>query len=258
MKYNIFNKSNRDLKDLMSILPKFLAFTRDVMGYDEPVSISFVSDSENAKNLFGKTGYYDPSDSSITIYADNRHSKDILRSLSHELVHHAQNCNGKFDNTGPMGPGYAQNNQYMRNMEIEAYKIGNLCLRDFEDQNKQFLNEYNYFIKGVNTMNTKQWKNTEINNLLMERWNYKNKINEARCGGVHEDEEELNEDVPKMSREEAEKKFDKITHDGPGDMSIGHKGGKTTMFTMTENRGYEQKVRGYVREALQERLKNID
>ena len=70
---------------------------------------------------------------------DGRHPKDLLRSLAHELVHHAQNCRGDLtpEKMGETGPGYAQTNSYMRGMEQEAYTKGNLCLRDWEDQYKK-------------------------------------------------------------------------------------------------------------------------
>ena len=44
--------------------------------------------------------------------------------------------NGEFENAGEMGEGYAQNNPHMREMERQAYEIGNLCFRDWEDSIK--------------------------------------------------------------------------------------------------------------------------
>ena len=64
----------------------------------------------------------------ITIFVDKRHAKDILRSLSHELVHHKQNCEGKLANM-KAGEGYAQKSPHLRNMEAEAYLLGNGFLR---------------------------------------------------------------------------------------------------------------------------------
>jgi tetratricopeptide (TPR) repeat protein len=54
------------------------------------------------------------------------------------------------------------------------------------------------------------------------------------------EEENLNEAVPEMSRAEAEKKFDKITDDGPGDMSIGHNGDKTQMIKIVSESATEE------------------
>ena len=69
----------------------------------------------------------------ITIYVDGRHPKDIMRSLSHELTHHAQNCAGQFENSGPTYEGYAQTDPHLRKMEEDAYLRGNLVFRDWEN-----------------------------------------------------------------------------------------------------------------------------
>ena len=55
---------------------------------------------------------------------DGRHIKDILRSISHELVHHMQNLRGDLDGDFDAGEGYAQKNQHLRNLEKEAYLLG--------------------------------------------------------------------------------------------------------------------------------------
>ena len=57
-----------------------------------------------------------------------------MRSVSHELVHHHQNCDGKLDNIGPTHEGYAQSDTYLREMEEDAYRRGNLVFRDWENQ----------------------------------------------------------------------------------------------------------------------------
>jgi LysM repeat protein len=99
----------------------------------KPPTIMFKSDQGNAQKLLGKTAHYDPTTNHVVVYVTGRHPKDVLRSLSHELVHHAQNCRGEFGNTPDTAPGYAQKDNHMRKMEEEAYKVGNLCFRDWED-----------------------------------------------------------------------------------------------------------------------------
>ena len=118
---------------------QFLPFAQKRMGFNKPVDINFISDPDNAKNPLGKTAYYDPNMMKVVVFVDKRHVKDILRSLSHELVHHAQHCRGEFDKEHDTGPGYAQRNQHMRKMEGEAYLVGNLCFRDWEDGQKNAL-----------------------------------------------------------------------------------------------------------------------
>ena len=69
----------------------FFPYSQKTLGFDKQFSLNFASDQENSANPLGKTAYYDHSSSEITIYIDGRHIKDIMRSISHELVHHAQN-----------------------------------------------------------------------------------------------------------------------------------------------------------------------
>ena len=77
---------------------------------------------------------------SVTIYTDNRHTKDILRSLAHELVHHTQNENGMLNDSGYHGQGYAQKKKNKDLRKSEKKKLsskGNMCFRDWEDVLKQ-------------------------------------------------------------------------------------------------------------------------
>ena len=133
----IKNNSNRDISDLTEMLKDFVPFAQERLQYNKEPSLVFESDPQNAKNTLGKTAYYEPASMQITVLVDDRHPKDILRSFSHELVHHAQNCDGQFDNLGAMGEGYAQTDDHLRKMEEDAYLRGNMCFRDWEDKFKQ-------------------------------------------------------------------------------------------------------------------------
>ena len=93
-------------------------------------------DDKNAEELFGRTAHYDPSEQTIVIFITNRHPKDILRSFTHELIHHIQNERGDLDMGNASQATYAQDDPHMRKMEMEAYLEGNLLLRDFEDNFK--------------------------------------------------------------------------------------------------------------------------
>ena len=66
-------------------------------------------------------------------------------------------------------------------MERQAYEIGNMCFRDWEDSIKQTI-YFEHLQKGDYTMSTKDWKNGEIKTLLSEAWGFKmdlNKLNEV-------------------------------------------------------------------------------
>ena len=122
------------LNSLFDSLNEFYPYSKKILEFDQDASFNFISDSENAQKLLGKTAYYDPNEYSVTIYVDNRHPKDIMRSVSHELVHHAQNCRGDLSNVSTVGEeGYAQKDSHLREMEREAYEKGNMIFRDWED-----------------------------------------------------------------------------------------------------------------------------
>ena len=123
MKYkNAFGKLYKDAKEKFSIKQPPKVFLRD--------------DKENAEKLFGRTAFYNPDESVIVVFITNRHPKDILRSYCHELIHHVQNERGDLMKGDSSSPKYAQEDEHMREMEMEAYLEGNLLLRDFEDNFK--------------------------------------------------------------------------------------------------------------------------
>ena len=161
------------MKDILQpLFNQFMPFAQERMGFHKPPRVFLRDDPANAQNPLGKTAYYDPSQMSVTLYINGRHPKDVMRSLSHELVHHTQNCNGQFDGTHEMGEGYAQNDEHLREMEREAYEQGNLCFRDWEDSIKGTI--YNESLqKGAkNKMSLKNWKDNELSTLLTEKWGF--------------------------------------------------------------------------------------
>tara|TARA_R100001163_G_C5057782_1_gene194320 strand:- start:732 stop:1928 length:1197 start_codon:yes stop_codon:yes gene_type:complete len=130
------NKQN--IKDLIQ---KFYPHAKEKLGFDHPVRVIMRQDAENAQQSLGKTAYYDPAEKLIVLYVTDRHPKDVLRSFSHELVHHAQNCRGELDDLST-DAHYAKDGKG-REIEEEAYLQGNLNLRDYEDSIK---------FEGVNEM----------------------------------------------------------------------------------------------------------
>jgi|TARA_R110000824_G_scaffold16872_2_gene69331 hypothetical protein len=165
--YKIENKTSDDISSITVLMKSFMPFAQKRMGWNRPPTIKFQSDPENAQNPLGKTGHYDPSSLTVAVYIDKRHPKDILRSLSHELVHHTQNCRGEFEGaTGAGEQGYAQNDPHLRGMESEAYELGNMCFRDWEDGYKQS----NYSVDIDISVSLQEWRNDELNSLLMEKF----------------------------------------------------------------------------------------
>jgi hypothetical protein len=172
----ITNNSSNDYSELISLIHDLYGFMRGKLGLKTNPEIIFHEDEENAKDILGKTAHYQPDTKQITVYVSSRHPKDIMRSIAHELIHHCQNEQGQFDNIGYIGPGYAQTNKHMRNMEKSAYLLGNTYFRDWSDTHKNNLMESIYQkdkLKRRNIMEIHDWKNKELNRLLMEKFDFK-------------------------------------------------------------------------------------
>ena len=142
------------MQNLQPFIDSLQKFAQKRLGFEDPPKLFLKQDQENAKNVFGKTAHYDPSEKSITIFTTGRHPKDILRSIAHELVHHCQNLRGDLnpEKCGDMSVGYAQQNDHMREMEREAFEKGNLCFRDWEDGIKVAMQQENNQLKENNKM----------------------------------------------------------------------------------------------------------
>jgi len=166
------NNTVGNVYHLEQMVDNFFPYSQKKLGFDKGATIVFQSDEDNAGRMLGKTAYYDPENLQIVLYTDGRHPKDILRSLSHELVHHAQNCRGDFTRDNPTYAGYAQKDPHLRDMEREAYEKGNLIFRDFEDLIKtgKINIEIDFSQSGEPKMSLKEWKNNEINTKLMKKW----------------------------------------------------------------------------------------
>jgi hypothetical protein len=174
--FEISNQSDLDLGPLEDLMQEFMPFAQERHGFRRPPKLFLLGDEENAADPLGKTGGYNPDSMEVTIYVSGRHPKDILRSFSHELVHHNQNERGDLSDVLSTVLGYAQDDPHMRDMEREAYEQGNLCFRDWEDGRKKQLQESIYYetIIGGNDMSEKkplkEWKDNEINTRLMEKF----------------------------------------------------------------------------------------
>tara|TARA_Y100000593_G_scaffold95104_1_gene199754 strand:+ start:13444 stop:14016 length:573 start_codon:yes stop_codon:yes gene_type:complete len=170
MKYKIVNNSESPL-DFEDEIHGLCAFAQERLGFEKPPTLVFDHDPENASNVLAKTGYYDPASMEIHVFVTGRHPKDILRSLAHELVHHDQNDKGVLDQGGYTGPGYAQKNPHLRDMETQANDP--MLFRDYEDHRKQIQeNQTIYNERRNRKMSLKNWKNNELGDLLTNKWGF--------------------------------------------------------------------------------------
>ena len=174
--HKCINNSIGNVYHLEQFVSDFFPYSQEQLGFDKPATIRFESDQDNAGVMLGKTAYYDPDAMEVVLYIDGRHPKDVMRSLSHELVHHAQNCRGDFTTQDNTDAGYAQSNPHLRKMEREAYTKGNLIFRDYEDLIKTGKKEVDidFTESGEPKMSLKEWKNNEINTKLMKKWGFLN------------------------------------------------------------------------------------
>lgn len=101
------------------------------MNIDPAPEIEFVEDEDNAKNILGRTAYYDPNNKTVVLYITGRHPKDILRSFSHEMIHHIQNLEGRLKNMS--GTTNINEDEYLADIEREAYDNGNMIFRSWEN-----------------------------------------------------------------------------------------------------------------------------
>ena len=98
----------------------------------EPLpTMEFVDgDSENAKDFFGKTAYYDPNKQHIVLYTEGRHPKDIVRSYAHEMIHHIQNLE---DRLGDVSGTDTTSDEHLTKLEKEANLRGTMTFRNWTD-----------------------------------------------------------------------------------------------------------------------------
>jgi len=170
MKFKIYNETNQDFDEMIDILKMLLPFSRKTLKYDIAPVIKLLDRESDKQEILGTTAFYNPLDYSVSVYTHGRLPKDILRSITHELVHHSQACRGDLTGQEQTESGYAQKNPHLRNMEKQAYLYGNMLLRDFEDVYKQRLQENSIYKQERNTMKLNEWKETELFDMLMEKF----------------------------------------------------------------------------------------
>ena len=87
-------------------------------------------DYENGEDIFGKTAYYAPQTNIIVLFTYGRHPKDILRSYAHELIHVHQNMEDRLQTINTTD---INEDDYLEQLEREAYETGNIMFRSWTD-----------------------------------------------------------------------------------------------------------------------------
>jgi hypothetical protein len=118
--------------DVLDKIAELTLYMRE-KGYNiDPVpGITIIDDDmENAGEFLGKTAYYDPINKSITLYTYGRHPKDIVRSFSHEMIHHIQNLEGRL---GDVSTTNTLEDDHINDLEKEANLKGTMTFRNWTD-----------------------------------------------------------------------------------------------------------------------------
>lgn len=201
MPCTIKNPANIDLSELEGLVQDLYTHVYNRVGFNKPPTMVFDSDPQNQANILGKTAYYDPNSLEIHVFTDGRHPKDMLRSIAHELIHHWQNEEGRLDVGGYSGPGYYLKNKDLKKLEDEAMLLGNGYFREFEDNLK---------LKEKKEMSLNEWKNNELNKLLLKKFGILNEEleeddnEEENVLAESDEEEETNEEENVLAESEEE------------------------------------------------------
>jgi len=128
----VADKHNFDFTPYMgSILEYMLDQKMNITPLPE---IKIKRDLVEASDFFGRTAYYDPNLKEIVLYTEGRHPKDVMRSFTHEMIHHIQNLEGRLSEIQTSDTNADDN---LLELEKEAYLNGNITFRNWEDKVKK-------------------------------------------------------------------------------------------------------------------------
>jgi len=121
------------IEDFAYLLLSLTDHLKDNLNITPLPKLRFINnDVDNANDILGKTAYYNPVEKSITLYTYGRHPKDVLRSYSHEMIHHKQNLEGRLENK--IYTTNVNEDDNLLELEREAYELGNLLFRSWENR----------------------------------------------------------------------------------------------------------------------------
>jgi hypothetical protein len=238
------------LSAVQPLIKSLYEASKDTLGFNPDAKIVILTNEENSNNPLGKTAYYDPGSHKIGLYTQGRHVKDIMRSLSHELVHHSQNCRGDFNEGLATVEGYAQEDGHLREMEREAYETGNLIFRDWEDNYKRNDSSKLFTdtsIMGEKLMEDKETKLREVIRGLVKEMLITIKEDD---GGIDSSEDNAKEEQAEAAETAAQSQKPYKAGVGIGDEDEGSQN-ESTFFPQTHD--IREKARHQTNEALMKR-----
>ena len=113
-------------QERLDTIKDFVDYCRINLEIEQLPEIEFTEDKSWATNS-RSFGHYIPSNNFLKVYIGNRNLADILRTLSHELVHHRQNELGMIkSNSGQTGS----------EIENQANSISGILMRNYGKTNE--------------------------------------------------------------------------------------------------------------------------
>jgi GNAT superfamily N-acetyltransferase len=115
LKERLLTRDEIDVRDVAD----FVNFSKDFLGIDDDVKVELAF--EKTPDI-RTTAYYHNGDKRLKVYVKNRAIVDVCRSIAHELVHHKQYIDGRFENA--IDPG-ADGSEF----ENEANAVAGVIIR---------------------------------------------------------------------------------------------------------------------------------
>ena len=127
-----YDKHNFDYTPYMASILEYMI--DEGMNITPLPEVKIKKDLVEASDFFGRTAYYDPNLKEIVLYTQDRHPKDVMRSFTHEMIHHIQNLEGRLSEINTSDTNADEN---LLELEKEAYLNGNITFRNWEDKVKK-------------------------------------------------------------------------------------------------------------------------
>jgi|LakMenE18May11ns_1017448.scaffolds.fasta_scaffold9958934_20 hypothetical protein len=193
-----YKKLNENTIPSIDVMQKCAELTQHMIekGFNiKPLpSVKFIGDDvSNAENFLGKTAHYDPNKKTIVVYTYGRHPKDIVRSFSHEMIHHMQNIEGRL---GDISTTNTLEDDHINNLEKEANLKGTMTFRNWTDS----LNEK----KNKDPFGINQYARELAQGLEEQSQNY---VIYCDMDGVIADFDKRFRELAKMSPDQYEQKY---------------------------------------------------
>jgi len=118
---NVKIKEDGSQENEINLVNEFISYVKDNLGLVQTPKIDFSDDIDHVKEQ-RSFGYFLPDANIIWVYAGDRNTADIFRTLAHELIHRKQEEDGKINyESGETGS----------DIENEANAKAGVFLRDF-------------------------------------------------------------------------------------------------------------------------------